>query len=863
MGFLGCPNPSGQPQLTVDPPTVNFGNVSESDSFTIRNSGAGTLTWSLSIDFDGQTEWLSADSVAGTTTTETDRITLTADRSGLAPSPTLPYTATITVSSDGGAEVVNVFLYVPGTPLLDVSPGSVVFGLTTESVEVTLSSLGDDTVTWSAEITDPSDPTAETPFTVTPGSGALLPGGEVTLTIAFDREAFDEETTEYVLTISSNAGFALVTISVGGTTTNAEIAVEPDTLNFGVDKTQLTFDVYNSGPIGSLLQFEITTDREDLILIEPTSGESEGRTSELDGVSTIVGELDRRTISVYIDRRNIQAETDGGTITVSATGLASKEITVIVERAPLTIEGTFNRHRPPYIQRFVFLLRDMFGEAIDTTSSAELAKIRFFIEEDEIPLDVDETSRFVQGPENLRCNLILLLDYTGSMYYAGVDRAVDPLDPGDAIQQMEEATKAFIDHLPDGYRIALMEHHDRLQQDRLIHGFSTNKESLKAALDAFSVPEGEHGASELYEALIEACSRLADEDAPLPPLDDTDVQAVLFISDGRDTSSVKTIEDVIKEAADKDKDRRVRFYPVGFGESINSTVLTQLAVETGGHRYDAPTVTKLTELLGTTITQGKIWTELERQIVLTYLTLWTDEDHTYQIRVEYQVDANTALNAYFTRGSIFNPGDVRAGQITLWTTGVSSIGTAEVFVRAEYIPRNISYLRFRFIVPAGVTMDINSIDLLEDDAGLLAGWRILEDDTAPGAFILLTNENDYVPYGAFGNLLKLTFEGLDPDDPENPLDAYDEFNMGFRVDNTIYINPPFSKYFQYPGDFLNHTPGDGDFVLTIGPNPDSAVIEYFAAPDVEINVDDPETWNWDGDDKSDFDDLYPYDPDRS
>ena len=46
---------------------------------------------------------------------------------------------------------------------------------------------------------------------------------------------------------------------------------------------------------------------------------------------------------------------------------------------------------------------------------------------------------------------------------------------------------------------------------------------------------------------------------------------------------------------------------------------------------------------------------------------------------------------------------------------------------------------------------------------------------------MLTTEDNFLPYGGFGALLKVTFTDLD-------LDAV--IPIGFRLDNRIYVNPP-------------------------------------------------------------------------
>jgi hypothetical protein len=70
--------------------TTNSG----SQTFNITNTGAGTLTWSVA----DSASWLTLNATSGTTTTETDVITVTVNPAGLVPNV---YTAPITITASG------------------------------------------------------------------------------------------------------------------------------------------------------------------------------------------------------------------------------------------------------------------------------------------------------------------------------------------------------------------------------------------------------------------------------------------------------------------------------------------------------------------------------------------------------------------------------------------------------------------------------------------------------------------------------------------------------------------------------------------------------------------------------------------
>jgi len=467
---------------------------------------------------------------------------------------------------------------------------------------------------------------------------------------------------------------------------------------------------------------------------------------------------------------------------------------------------------------------------------------------------------------------------------------------------------------------------------------------------------------------------------------EADVRAVVFVSDGWDTSSNKKLNELTKFA----QDNRVRFYPVGFSgrisNPVNASVLIQLANETGGHTYYAPEIGDLAKLLDTekalvfdgvatdlfnrtatvrlrntgtdTLTwqiinnldwlaafppsgnipplhrrpdgtidepgirevtvalgpglpsgmyegavrltsdngdatlevaatvaaasalsafsiiphtddAGKVWRELGGQVVLSYTSLFQSGKHTYLIQATYPDTQGKPTSAAFEKNGVFYGGDTRAGQISLSTTGIHE-GEAEVFIRADYVPRNITQLRVRFIVtvPADLTPNLSLpqrtalLDRLKaalnnggvkvTPQGLLSGWRLISTE-GNGIFSLVTEPGHSLPYGAFGDLLKLSFEGLGDEDA---------FALGFRVDNWVYYSPATStspsltKYFLYPGGRLNP-----EGILSVARQSSTASpalsVSDFTKP---FDPETPGAWDRDGDSWADFDDSAPDDP---
>lgn len=93
------------PSLSVSLSNLDFGTSTPSLTFDISNSGADTLTWTISKN----KTWLTVAPFNGTTTDETDQIVVTVNRAGLLDGD---YTGRITILSNGGNAVVDVAMSV-------------------------------------------------------------------------------------------------------------------------------------------------------------------------------------------------------------------------------------------------------------------------------------------------------------------------------------------------------------------------------------------------------------------------------------------------------------------------------------------------------------------------------------------------------------------------------------------------------------------------------------------------------------------------------------------------------------------------------------------------------------------------------
>lgn len=958
--------------LQAIPSAISLSATDTVTSFSILNNGLTPLNWTLSYLPDPEdSETVTAfppgftvEPATGTNQAQSSTVvtlTLPPGRQDFA----------ILVNSNAGNQTVTFDI---GTGLtgLTVSPAeltvSVVEGLSDDASQpsstLTLQNTGGTAVSWTIRVRDRLNPDTVAPIAAEPILGTTAAGGtsEVQVRVT-DISAVVSGDGRYELIVRSGDAFQSVPIIVDVLPLPViELSRAPDTqvlqppvvptdlLDFGTEMIQLQFWIANIGDVDSDLYFLITHDdqmaaRPLLASVAPLQGNTNGPDQDfylsaqdvyIDGVPVTVT-IDRSALMENVETRTITVRAFNSTFSERQTAVEEATIQVRVEKQPFTITGALNRGRPPNLLRYVLSNRDEFGQVVPLQTDVDRARLAYDIFEDEAPLDLTETNQFVTY--DYRGNVVLMLDYTGSMYTAGT-AGDGPLRPGDAVQLMRDAAATFIDDLPSNYDLQLMYYSDRVGEDRIIQRFTNDRAVLKDALQRFTLPEALFGSSDIYDALLMAMENLVAADPPTTlPFDDADVRAIVYITDGEDTVSAVSLNEVEGRA----EETRTRLFPVSYspnGEPTNLADMLVLADSSGGYLYNAGTATDLRTVLGTqrnmrlipegddgagnaiftienlssqaifydvteegdspwlgTISAGEgligargtqevsvsllangadsgdvvqgalnvaagngtgqvvvqfesaggtnvtdiktvvrdepgtLWYELNNQSVVTYMTP-KESPFVYLLSGRYNLPDGRVIEGAFERDGVFIIGDPTIGQISLRTEGIFEDLTtvepdrrfrAEVFVYADYIPRNITAFSFRFYLQAPADAPAGSAALLEnanvqvelagdgiladDDIGT-ADWRLISD--GEGRYRLITDEDNYLPVASFGNMLKLTISGLEGyvanfgDGARQP-----EFFLSMRLDNQIYVapgsdrQPSTTKYFLYPGGLAN------------------------------------------------------------
>ncbi|MHB8069256.1 MAG: BACON domain-containing protein [Desulfobaccales bacterium] len=304
--------------LSVSPaslsPSCVEGQNADSQSFTVQNTGNGTLSYSITKD---QT-WFSCTPTSGTSTGEQDTIAVNY-ATGMAAGT---YTGTITVTAPGASgtpKTISVTLTVTA-PVLSVSPASLrptcVQGQNAVSQSFTIQNTGVGTLSYS--ITKD-----QTWFSCTPTSGTST-GEQDTITVSYATSGLAAGTYNGTITVTApGATGTPKTIGVALTVTPPPpppvLSVSPTSLSpscvQGQNAASQSFTVQNTG--GGTLSYNITKDAA-WLSVTPTSG-------------TSTGEQD--SITVNYATSGLAVGTYQGVISISATGVSNspQQITAVVQ----------------------------------------------------------------------------------------------------------------------------------------------------------------------------------------------------------------------------------------------------------------------------------------------------------------------------------------------------------------------------------------------------------------------------------------------------------------------------------------------------------------------------------------------------
>lgn len=184
------------PELELTLSSLNFGTASGQETLGIKNKGIGTVNWSIEENLG----WLQVSPASGDVTTETDYVTVSINRAGLAYGN---HPESIMVRSNGGDLSVDIMMVVqnPDAPQLTVNQAILDFDSTKTNLDFTISNTGTGDLTWTISAD-------KSWISLNPTVGTN--DGSVTVTVQGQSLGTGQHTGK--ITINSNGGLIDITV---------------------------------------------------------------------------------------------------------------------------------------------------------------------------------------------------------------------------------------------------------------------------------------------------------------------------------------------------------------------------------------------------------------------------------------------------------------------------------------------------------------------------------------------------------------------------------------------------------------------------------------------------------------------------
>ncbi len=470
------------------------------------------------------------------------------------------------------------------------------------------------------------------------------------------------------------------------------------------------------------------------------------------GSVTSTGPNNRQTVQVSINRSRLTAGQHTGSIVFAAPGIVTEEVAVTVTQDTdgntdtLNVVNPFVLFSSPYLIDFAFSLHDADGNAVVRDPG------QFFVSAREGSRAVgSETGVHIQRGTARQLKVALVLDYTLSMQ-----------STNGAIAAMEAAAKdTLLSSLNEDALVSVTEFHREDFQATQVVPFTVDRAYTRERIDAIQseVVQGFSAASRMFDAVLDAAGSFAagsvvEED-----------RYIIIFTDGNDTSSVATTNDVVNLATN----RGVRIYAINFGTGGLATDLQELTSRTEGMLFSAESVSELDSSF------QRIVQDLDGQYTIRWASLARDANpfmpgFTLSLRgdsVSYTATDNFVPTRYAGNG-------VLEGRLRFVTSDSETATT--VFLRADYVPRFIR--QFSIYLNSDTGFTVSAVD--GDNDGLFAGWTMTEtpDTENGGVTLFFESPGNPIPFGTFGPLLRVTYDSL--------LGETDPLFSTVYIDNSIY-----------------------------------------------------------------------------
>lgn len=505
--------------------------------------------------------------------------------------------------------------------------------------------------------------------------------------------------------------------------------------------------------------------------------------------------------------------------TISASnqwGVGSAVLHFTFDYAPITglaIADVSYKYSSPYLLDFQFNLRDDNDPAAGHAVVVDPKLFTLTCLEDDVAISPRETGSMMQRGSAKLFKAYLVLDFTESIAsLSNGDTNNDAIS--DAVDNMVAGANEFVNQMPPDTQIGVYEFHREDFDPTEVLPLTTDRTRLHQAINGIwtNYVQGFPAGSRCWDTLAAAIPKLG-------PTNRDEMHFVVFVSDGRDESSLNLLEDVITAATNAE----VRVFAIGFGAELDPTPLQTLATETKGRYYTAQTPG---ELAGAFAQIGK---DFNGQYLLRWATLKRGTNAFMpSFTIAYQgqtalsptnpfaedlnnpiIDTNTTPNTtnyplvtnYII--GVFTPsehtGTVTTGALRL--AADASEAPTSITLRAAYAPRYTRRVRLHYRPNYPCVATLRSAGPGE----IMAGWSMTETNDGAGGFWLdLTAPNqslsNSIPFAAMGNLVTFWMRDL----PAPPTNAFSLL----EVDNSIYGTNAgrLSFVIENPGSFIKSFP---------------------------------------------------------
>lgn len=532
------------------------------------------------------------------------------------------------------------------------------------------------------------------------------------------------------------------------------ISTSNATLDFGLNTRPLFFDVWNNNPDADPIRIRVRADKP-WVLTDVSSVTSAPPASAS-------GPFDLQGVRVSIDRNQLNRGVHEAEITLSADGVISKTIAVRVQSdrdnsgIPLNVVNPETKYRAPFLIEFNFALRDANGNAV----VAEPAQFNLTAREADRPVTF-ETGLHLRRAAARQLKAELLLDYSLTL------QAVPQ-----AIAAMETAAKdVFLPALNSDALVGITEFHAETPGGlNRVAEFTTDRAFLRQRIDAIQgeFVQGFASFARIYDAIVEAAKNFDGGDA-----EKEDRYIVLF-TDGNDASSTSTANQAVNAC----KSRNIKIYTVGVGANVDEVTLTDLSARTNGLYFPADTAAGLADAF------ERVVNDLEAQ----YTVRWASGQRgDAKFFPQFTLKLGQASTTYLA-DTEYRASNVVGSPLGGSLFFVASDNTREstVFLRAQYVPRNVT--RLRMTISSDLNFTVSKVETGQD--GLVGNWTL---DIAPAkarsvVIDLRSPDGTPLPFATFGPLLRLDFS-----------EVFDRETLPFTsvtVDNTVYAN---GQFFEVEG----------------------------------------------------------------